>query len=247
MNSKGFLAFSAISLTLACAGQAKADPDFKPMQFVTYSQNDWGSGAVAPSLLSADYDAVFTAENEVLIVGSVSPGLYNLAFTSASNVTDYLPTVGTPAPLTTSLTNPTSSSSGGFGGDVVALTLNVDFSATGFLHGASSIPFGNLLLTNFSGGLSGLDGLTVSQFLAVANTCLGDGSCPYGLYNVATITDDLNFSFESGTPSAFADYNLALPATPTPEPSTLLLLGSGLASLGFLRRRFLRAQERSHT
>ena len=41
---------------------------------------------------------------------------------------------------------PTSSPSGSFGGDVLVLRLNVDFSDAGFLHGTSKIPFGNLVL-----------------------------------------------------------------------------------------------------
>jgi hypothetical protein len=48
----------------------------------------------------------------------------------------------------------------------------------------------------------------------------------------------LNLAFFAGTPDAFADDHLALPATATaPEPSSLLLLAPGLAGLAFLRRR----------
>jgi hypothetical protein len=125
---------------------------------------------------------------------------------------------------------------------VVALTLNVNFSNAGLLQGTSSIPFGSLVLTNFSGGFSGLNGLTVSQFLGLANTCLSGGSCPEGLDNVATVTNDLNSSFDTapgpGTVSTFADSNLALPssATPAPEPSSSLLLAPALAGVAFLRR-----------
>jgi PEP-CTERM motif len=119
----------------------------------------------------------------------------------------------------------------------VALALNLDFNNAGDLHGTSSIPFGGLLLTNFSGGLTGLNGLTVSQFLAIANTCLGNGSCPYGLDNIAAITDDLNGSFAAGTVSTFADTNLALPSSVTPEPSSLLLFGTSLLGLVPFRRK----------
>jgi len=90
---------------------------------------------------------------------------------------------------------------------------------------------------NYSGGLSGLNGLTVSQFLAIANTCLGDGSCPYGLNNVAGITDELDASFPGGTVSTFADSNLALPSSVTPEPSSLLLFGTSLLGLVPFRRK----------
>jgi hypothetical protein len=168
----------------------------------------------------------------------------------ASDVLAYIPSLGMPGPLTASLTNPTSSPSGIFGGDVVALTLDVDFNNAGFLHGTSTLPFGDLVLTNLSsfvspGGtfdLSAVNGLTVSQFLADANTCLGGRLCPGSLDAVDGLTEDLLGSFDNGTVSTFSDTNLALPATATaPEPASLLLLVPGrLAGIALLRRGFVR-------
>lgn len=121
------------------------------------------------------------------------------------------------------------------GGDVTALELNVAFSNAGLL-GTSSVPFGDLVLTNFTGGLSEFSGLTVSEFLALAETCLGDGSCPSGAGNVDGLAGNLSFSFALGTVTAFADDHLTLLATTAsmPEPSSLLLLAPGLAIIGFL-------------
>ena len=100
--------------------------------------------------------------------------------TSAFSVIDYLPAVGTAGPLNTNLLNPTSSSSGAFGGEVTALKLNIDFSDAGFLLGTKGIPFGDLILANFS-TLPNLNGLTVRQFLGDANTALGGGSSIYSI------------------------------------------------------------------
>jgi hypothetical protein len=240
VNSKGFRIFSillASTLTLACAGAAKAG-SIKSGQFVTDTQGGWGEGGSAASLLAADYNSVYASTNGVVIVGVENiTDQYSMTFTNAGAILTYLPSTGLPGPLSASLVNPASTPSGIFGGDVVALTLNVDFSDAGFLHGTSSIPFGSLVLTSFSSGLSGLDGMTVSQFLAIANTCLGDGSCPYGLDNIAAITDDLNDSFPGGTVSTFADTNLALPQSATPEPSGLLLFGTSLLGLVPFRRK----------
>jgi hypothetical protein len=243
MGLNKLAAFSCMSLTLACTGAAMAD-SFSTGQIVSYSENDWGSGIVASSLLTANYNSVFASTNDILVVGV--PGISNqyfMSFANASDVREYLPATGNPGPLTASLVNPTISPSGQFGGDVTALALNIDFSNAGLLGGTSSVPFGDLLLTNFTGSLSNqeLNGLTVDQFLAIANICLSGGSCPYGVLDVASITDSLNLSFEAGTPSAWAQTYLELPSsgtpTPTPEPSGFLLSALGLLGLRFLFHR----------
>lgn len=243
----GFNKLVAFSLMLACAGTAKAD-GFLTGQFVTYGQGDWGSGGPASSLLSANYDTVYASTSEVLIVGVTgNPSQFGMAFTSSSAVTAYIPSLGAPGPLTASLTNPTSSPSGIFGGDVVALKLDIDFSNAGLL-GTSSVPFGDLVLTDLSSfvspdgtfDLSALNGLTVNQFLGDANTCLAAGQC-LSVDAIDGLTEDLLGSFDGGTVSTFADDHLALPGstTPAPEPSSLLLLASALAA-ALLHGRLLR-------
>jgi hypothetical protein len=249
MGLNKLVAFSCMSLTLILvwAGPAKAD-SFSSGQFVTYTEGEWSSGGVAASLLTADYDSVYQGTAGDLIVGVTgTPGQFFLELDSSGAVLGLVPTSGQAGALTANLLDPTSSPSGVFGGDVVALALNVDFSNAGLL-GTSSVPFGDLVLTNMGNfNLSSLNGVTVNQFLADANVCLGGGACPLTdrpelgfspLDFTNDLTVQLQVSFEGGTPDAFADDNLELPSstTPAPEPSSFLLLAPALAGLGLLRR-----------
>jgi len=85
---------------------------------------------------------------------------------------------------------------------VLALQINVDFSAAGVTQGPGG-PFGDLTLT--ATGMS-LDGQTVSQVLAAMNTALGGGALPsgYSFTDLNDLTADLNAAFDGGTPSAWA-------------------------------------------
>jgi hypothetical protein len=253
MGSNRFRRFSrtwllALTLTLACASAAHAT-SFQIGQFVTFGGGDWGNGGVATGLLLTDYSSVYVSTSGVLTVGLPNTG-FTMKFSSPVTVNAYLPAVGTPAPLNQNLVDPLSSSSGTFGGDVLGLQLDVDFSNAGFLAHAAGITFGDLVLQNLS-TTPALNGLTVNQLLADANTCLGGGSCIYSAAILDGVAGDLTLSFLGGTPGTVsfggvnfsANTNLALPGSvvATPEPSSVLLLFSGLAGLGFARRRFLRA------
>ena len=73
-----------------------------------------------------------------LEVGLVGAAGFSMVFFDAFSVLSYLPAVGPAAALNADLVNPTSSSSGEFGGNVLALRLNVDFSDANLLAGAAS-------------------------------------------------------------------------------------------------------------
>ena len=161
-----------------------------------------------------------------------------MVFTDAGSVLTYMPSVGPLAPLNGSVVNPLSTASGGFGGEVLGLEFNVDFSDAGLLPGASGIPFGNLILENLSFSTQPvLNGLTVRQFLADENTLLSGGSSALSIADLGTLASDLNGSFSNGIPSAFAQQHLVAPTStaPVPEPSSWMLVITAALGIGWSR------------
>jgi hypothetical protein len=132
--------------------------------------------------------------------------------------------------LNADLVDPSFSSSGGFGGEVTGLQLNVDFSEAGYTPGTLGIPFGDLVIHDYS-SLPQVNGLTVRELLQNANVLLGGGTVGYTIGDAFTLAEQLNGSFEGGTPAQFAQDHLQVAIQPVPEPGTLSLLGIGVATL----------------
>ena len=168
---------------------------------VTYNQTVWGdSGSTPNQLLSTQFFTTYPSG--IVEIGIPGTAGFSARFTDPAVITTYLPASGTLAPLNADLIDPTSTSSGAFGGEVLALTLNVDFST--LLGG--SVPFGNLSLCGMSP--SSLNGTTVSGFLGLVNTLLGGGSNGYTIAELAPILSDLNSAFDGGAASTFAQDHL---------------------------------------
>ena len=229
----------AIMAFLGYAVSAAASSVWQVGDETTYNQGVWGAppNNVGAELLTAEFNTVYASEGGV-IVGSTSG--FTMGFTDSTAVDAYEPSVGPYEPLNSNVLNPITTSSGAFGGDVLALEFNVDFSDAGFLPAASGIPFGDLLLEGFS-TLPQLDGLTVRQFLGDMNILLGGGSSIVSIDDLGTIVNDLNSSFSFGTPDQFAQDHLVAPTvvTATPEPSSLALIAVllGLAATAHFKRR----------
>jgi hypothetical protein len=182
---------------------------------VTYSQLVWGndpSVSTAAALLQAKYFTVYASTAGAMTVGAASPG-YSMVFLDPTAVLTYLPTSGAVAPLNADLIDPTSSSSGEFGGDVTALELNVDFSDHGELAASSTTTFGDLTLCDYA-ALPTLDGMSVRQVLALANAALSGEATGYSLLDVDAIAQLLDNAFPGGGASSFAQQNLVVGACP---------------------------------
>jgi hypothetical protein len=192
---------------------------WKNGDLISYDQSAWGDpSTAAASNLNVNFDNVYASTLGVVEVGISGSSGFSMRFSSPTSVINYLPSVGTPAALNADVLDPTTTASGQFGGDVLALKLNVDFSDAGFLNGNVNTKFGDLVLYNFN-NLPALNGLTIRQFLVVVDTLLGGGStnyiltllneqASYSISDLAPITVDINNAFSAGTVSTFAQQHL---------------------------------------
>ena len=178
---------------------------------VTYNQDSWGTlGTTASNLLVNSFFSVYPNGVEIGIVGA---GGNSAIFNTPEAILDYQPTSGTPDPLDNDLQDPMSTSSGSFGGNVLALQLDVDFSDANKLSGSAGLKFGDLRVCGLTATPT-LNNLTVRQVLAFLNQALGDEVGTYDYEALSILAQDLTQSFESGSPSLFAQQRLF--STPCP-------------------------------
>jgi len=201
------VSLTVLAAMVGCTATAGADT-WNPGDLITHGPSNWGGDPMVDAgaaLVNGKYFTVY--KSGFLITG----GHFTSSFDNPKSVISYLPAVGAPASLTGSSLDATSTASGAFGGDVLALQLNVDFSDAGLLTGSSGLRFGDLVLANFS-TLPNLNGLTVRQFLADVNVALGDEPSIYLISDLDPITGELNGSFGDGGVSPFAQDHLLAPA-----------------------------------
>jgi hypothetical protein len=225
---------AVLAFGLMYSGETQATP-WQNGDVAAFGQGQWGSsGTAAAALLSDKFNSVYASMGGVFLVGDLSK--YSIQIDTADAIIAYLPQSNPPGVLPATYFDPGLTPSGSFGGNVVALKLDVDFADAGVLLGTSGIPFGNLILANFT-TLTNLNGLTVRQLLADANSCLGGDVCIDSATDLDPIIFSLNGAFEAG-PTDFAQIHLVAPTTTSvPEPSSFMLFSAALAGLGFSRRK----------
>jgi hypothetical protein len=180
---------------------------WRDWEMFTVTQGDWGDvpdGANLASLLFAGYESVY-APFGVFIVGNDS--YFEMFFGSPATLNTYLPSTGIPAALDSDLADPSSTSSGEFGGDVSALKLDVDFSDAGFLRGTQPVKFGDLRICGLT-TTPDFDNLTVRQALDALNLALSSAPTSDSFADLDTLTRELEAAFYRSTASVFAKDHL---------------------------------------
>jgi hypothetical protein len=162
-------------------------------QYVTYTVGGWGAtpnGNNVASLLQAKFPTLYGSKKTALVIG----GGKTITLTSSAAVSVYIADGKAPGVLTTSYTNPTGTSAGVFGSQVLGLRLNVDFSNAGYIKPG-------LAALKVAPGYS-LAGQTVAQVLATVNAVLGGGALPAGITSVSqlnVLVTAINQNFDNGT------------------------------------------------
>ncbi len=158
----------------------------------SYSQGGWHApahGNNAGVLRDNHFNDVFPTG---LVVGD--PNHYTMTFTSAAAVAHFLPAGGNSHVLTQNLTNPANASlTGEWAGQIVAAVLNVAFNDKGYL-GSGPNKLKDLVF------LAGpFQGMSVANFLAVANKAIGGGGLSgFSINEIAYAAEQINTNFENG-------------------------------------------------
>lgn len=195
--------------------------------FTTYTQGGWGSvprGNNPGAFLADNFDRVYPGGS--VRIGRSAPGLHYAEWTSALAVQNFLPAGGPRAVLVSNLVNPTSTSAGVLAGQVLALTLNVDFSETGvtmlgLTRTLSSTKITTTSVSSVLGATLGelavlFNGMTVGQVLSLCNDAISGMPLPAGisLSDLNEVATALNEAFDNGNAGPFSQYVCAEGSVP---------------------------------
>ncbi|MCX7874526.1 MAG: choice-of-anchor A family protein [Melioribacteraceae bacterium] len=156
--------------------------------FVTFTQGGWGNKSGTPGKIRDAYFSSVFPNGLTLGIGKT------LKLSTSEKVKNFLPQGGTAGVFTQNYVDVTSTSAGVLAGQLVALKLNVEFSAAGKL-GTNSTKLGDLQIS--SGPFAGK---TVNEFLQMAEIAIGGGSLngfTFSQFNDAATA--INENFDNGT------------------------------------------------
>jgi hypothetical protein len=179
---------------------------WKDGDMTTYPQAEWFFDPNAINLIAADFATVYESTGGVLEVGIPGPRGFSIALSSSAAIFNYLPASGASGPLDSDLLDPTSSASGFYAGDVVALALDVNYGDLSLLPDAAGVNFGDLHLCGLP--LAGLNGGTVREFLALNEALLGGGAAVYGIGDLQPLLEEVTSAFIKGAVTPFAQDHL---------------------------------------
>jgi hypothetical protein len=187
---------------------------WKDGDMVSYGQLDWGDDPLVNPVaanLDSNFGVAYPFSSVEVGISGVTG--FSIIFTSGAASVNYLPQGGTPGALTADLLDPTSTAAGAFGGAVVAMRLDVDFSDAGLLPNTSGQRFGDLRLCNLP--QTSLNGMTVRAFMTVLNTALGSGSTGGYTYDeLYAVAENASGAFTGGFVYPFAQTHLFNGACP---------------------------------
>jgi uncharacterized repeat protein (TIGR01451 family) len=170
--------------------------------FCSATQGGWGQKASGNNIGKLRDTYFATVYPSGLNVGTATR---YIRLTSAAAVEAYLPAGETAGALTAIRTNPLTTEAGVFGGQVTALRLNVDFSNAG--AGGWNPGLAGMVYTS---GPASVNGMTVAQILAMAQSVLAGGALPAGFVNIGEFNVVINAINTANTPDGCAFGNGAL-------------------------------------
>ena len=163
-------------------------------QFRTQSQGGWGVRPVGENPGTYLHDHFATAFPAGLLVGCPTGG-YTVSFSSAQSVTEFLPAGGTAGQLGQNAIDPAAKSIANvLIGQVSALAINVGFDYYDPNFGPAEENLGNLVIST-----GRFTGLSVSQFLEIANSVLGGCNTVFTPEEVNQTASMINANFLDGT------------------------------------------------
>ena len=162
-------------------------------QFRTQSQGGWGVNPMGENPGTYLRDHFASAYPTGLTIGCTAGG-YTVYYSSASAVTEFLPATGTPMVLTANAIDPAAKSiKNVLIGQVTALALNVRFDYNDPNFAPAEENLGNMVI-----GSGPFAGLSVTQFLGIANDVLGGCNTTYTADNINETANLINGNFIDG-------------------------------------------------